>query len=317
MNKRTQQRQSAQTPKTFPCIWCQRIVRVGDKSCGFCSKPLQVQCPACGTWAQWAYQYCPQCSEGLHTGGRTFAQNQKLERLQWQLAERIEDRAYSEQSLDNLRSERDHAIQRCLVVGLVMAPVIALCAPLAAFLSNLDTLGVLIALVVVVVFLVRILALIRLFVRLCRWGSLGNLVAICKAISREQAMLVSLDEEIDDLRGEIADLENIGQLPAVPDRVRTKKAQVKTPVSEPDPLSSAEATSVGDAPSWLVFSPAWDDDSLGDDSITVAPTVAPNLLDKRPKIAELFPAAIVHKLLEKGIKVKWGKKEAEPEEEKA
>ena len=205
MTRQTTRQTSSRFPETFPCPHCRRIVKVGEKFCGFCEKPLQVQCPACGDWTKANHRVCPQCGEPLHTG-KTFAEKQQIARLQNEREDRIEERVECEQRLDDLRLERNYALIRLLVVLLVSVILLALIAPFVALVSALGVWGMVVVIVAWVVFGTLVVVLLKVYIHLCQWGSLFELLSIRQQIEREQAFLHDLNTDIAALDQAIASL---------------------------------------------------------------------------------------------------------------
>jgi RNA polymerase subunit RPABC4/transcription elongation factor Spt4 len=120
MNQQTgRRRTSSRIPDHYPCPDCHRIVKVGEKFCGYCRKALQVQCSHCGSWTKEAHRSCPQCGTRLHQGGPTFAEKQQQARLQRELKAAMADYQETKQRLAELITERTLALLRLLVVVLV------------------------------------------------------------------------------------------------------------------------------------------------------------------------------------------------------
>ena len=221
MNKQTKQtprhhsepRIPTRIPNHYPCPHCKRVVQVGDRFCGWCTKPVLVECSSCGSFAKGEQVACPRCGADLHLDGLTFAQNQRLKKLERQQKSASESHVAVTQHLDDLAASFHQAIIRLVIIALITLLALAGVAYLVNLFESADIWGKLWMLAAAVVCQGVIWGLGRVFLRLFRWESPWSLVQIRQEIALEEETRASLEDELEEVAEEIAELEGLAEKP--------------------------------------------------------------------------------------------------------
>ncbi|MBO0783292.1 MAG: zinc ribbon domain-containing protein [Ktedonobacteraceae bacterium] len=207
---------------TFPCSSCHRIVRSGDRFCGFCHKPLQVQCSHCGRWTKANHVVCPDCGTGLHESGLTFEERTRLQTLQQQAQELQHDRMESQHHLDTLGRTRKWAMSRMLGVGLLTIVAIVV---LIMLMSHLRLVWLVVILVMMVLCRRQIPGLVRAYARCYAfpWSQMQH------EMDEARHVLASLEAEAQQIEGAIAPLEaqTIDVIGAQLERMEEEKEEIR------------------------------------------------------------------------------------------
>ncbi|MBO0791122.1 MAG: zinc ribbon domain-containing protein [Ktedonobacteraceae bacterium] len=191
---------------TYPCPKCHRIIRAGDRFCGFCHERLLVQCSHCGRWTKANHVSCPGCGEDLHAIGLTFAQRQQLRTLKQQEQGLLEARAVIEHRLDGLSVERSWTCFRLIVVLMILVVVVLIGGALVKGLVA-SMWGIIILLVALLFFRRGFMVMLSMIPKLLRWAIPRPISALRIEAGEAYAELNALRVELQKAQDTIADLE--------------------------------------------------------------------------------------------------------------
>ncbi|MBO0784166.1 MAG: zinc ribbon domain-containing protein [Ktedonobacteraceae bacterium] len=207
---------------TYPCPKCHRIIRVGDRFCGFCQELLQVQCSHCGRWTKANHTVCPGCGTDLHRGRLTFEEQTRLQALRQQAQALQRVWMENQHHLDVLGRTRKRALSRMLGVGLLTIVAIVV---LIMLMSHLSLVWFMVILVMIVLCRRQIPGLVQAYARCYAfpWSQ------IQQEMDEVHQVLFSLKADIQQIEDEMTPLEaqTIDIIGAQLERMEEEKEEIQ------------------------------------------------------------------------------------------
>jgi hypothetical protein len=204
--------------RSLRCISCDAPVSPQDRICGECEHPLQKQCPNldCGRWSKYANIVCPSCGTRLHTGS-SYTHNKNRKDLQEQQTWLLGEIEAQKQWISKLYSKLIYAVQRfCVVIVSFVLLFLFVVSPVYQLLAPWGYLGLAFAIIALGIGCVPLMFAVRMFVWLCKWGSILTLVRRCQDIPDAWTELETLRQQLIQVERTLYDLDEEEQ-PSKPD----------------------------------------------------------------------------------------------------